>query len=318
MKEKIRNKEIGQFLKKGTIFIVAFIVLDLVLGTAASKLVSYQETGKNHRIRYAIEKDQSELLVLGSSHAMRHFIPEIFEEELHLSTYNSGAQGQSLVFLYALAKMRMSHHTPKAVIINLDEKMFSKSKANFSRLADLHPYYWEHRDLLHPLLSIEDPYIDFKMLFQSYRNNSSIGHVLKFFVKPEYDDRGYSPLKGSMKSEQLKRLKEKFVERRSTQSEIDPIVLDLFNDLLQSFELNNVEVIMVVSPCIDMNGLDTDSSILEAKKIAEEKNIPLFDYQRDERFQLKYERFKDFGHLNHEGSIVLSNIVVQDFKPLNE
>lgn len=318
MTQKSRNIEVSKFLKKGAMFVAIFIFMDLSLGWVASSLVDQQKTGKKFRIKYAIEEDESDFLILGSSHAMRHYIPSIFEDSLKLSTYNMGVQGQSLEFFYAMTKMRLKNHVPKKVLINLDERMFAVNSANESKLSDLHQHYWKNREILKPILSDHDPFIDFKMLFQSYRNNSSIGHVLKFFIKPENDKKGYLPLKGFIQKEKLESQKIKIQKKRLEGIEIDPKMLNFMEEIIADLKKNEIEIFMTISPSIDMANLPEDQSLIIAKEMAEKENIFVLDYLKDERFQLKYEWFKDFGHLNHIGAEAFSGIVVNDLMEINE
>jgi hypothetical protein len=68
-----------------------------------------------------LEKNDAELLVLGSSRAACQFVPEIIEKHTGLKTWNAGMTGSTLPFFRAtLEAWLVNNAPPKAVVINLD------------------------------------------------------------------------------------------------------------------------------------------------------------------------------------------------------
>src|ERR1700683_961268 len=88
--------------KKGifqvVIFLVALILCDSIFGMFAKMLFNSQRSGKYARLTYIVKADTSAIVILGSSHAMAHFIPEIIQDSFHESTFNYGTNGQKLLF----------------------------------------------------------------------------------------------------------------------------------------------------------------------------------------------------------------------------
>jgi hypothetical protein len=68
-----------------------------------------------------LEKNDAQLLLLGSSRTACQFVPEIIEKHTGLKTWNAGMTGSTLPFFRAtLEAWLVNNPPPKAVVINLD------------------------------------------------------------------------------------------------------------------------------------------------------------------------------------------------------
>ena len=104
-------------LFKGIVFIVLFFILDVLIG-------QFLRLGNN---KYFMEKSMSEfyrqrqnidLLFMGSSHSYYHFNPFFFEKQLDVTAFNLGSSGQNPTSTYFLLQEAFNHgHKPKVIVL---------------------------------------------------------------------------------------------------------------------------------------------------------------------------------------------------------
>ena len=76
--------ELKYLLLKSLKFIIILVIIDFAFGFFAKQIYFNQKTGKQYRITNSIKKtENSKVFIFGSSHAFRHYIPNIFEKELY-------------------------------------------------------------------------------------------------------------------------------------------------------------------------------------------------------------------------------------------
>src|SRR3984957_117097 len=194
--------------KKGifrvVVFLGALILCDFVFGMFSKIIFNSQKSGKYARLTYIVKADTSAIVVLGSSHALRHFVPDIIQDSLHEETFNYGTMGQKLLFNKAIYEIRARRSKPKMIILNIDADWFFDKHNQQDRMADLFPYHSIVGDIVFDNFSRKDRFIGhLKFLSKTFPYNSTIVHVIKYKLKPQYDQRGYEPLDGVIDSLQL-------------------------------------------------------------------------------------------------------------------
>ncbi|NHE58594.1 hypothetical protein [Cyclobacterium plantarum] len=307
----MKNKEFKMLISKSIKFLLVFILIEISLGFIAKKIFFSQTTGKYARLTYSIQNNSSEVLIMGSSHANRHFVSNILEKELNMTCYNSGVQGQGLIFQTALLKMILKRHEPKVVILNLDEDWLYDSEEFNERLADLHPYYWDFRKELDPILSLSSEFITFKLLFSSYQTNSTLVHALKYFFVPQMDYKGFRPLNQKMEKS-FPPINEPLISKEKNEESkiINKNFALMFEEFINDAKLHNVKLIFTVSPqLLQFDRMNVNSSLTLMKIIAEKNRIPIFDFSEDRTFIKKYHLFNDPGHLNNDGAIIFTKLL---------
>lgn len=297
-------------------FLLIFILIDLSLGSIAKEIFFSQKTGKYARLTHSIQIDSSEVLIMGSSHANRHYVPDILGKELNMTCFNAGVQGQGIIFHTALQKMILKRHKPKFIILNIDESWLFESVESYERLADLHPYYWDYRTELDPILSLHSEFNTFKLLFLSYQTNSTIVHVLKYFLLPQKDYKGYRPLNQQM--EKPLSQKTELINSEMAKEEIqniDTSFVNMFEEFINNAKINDINLIFTISPHLyQANGMKVNKSLELMKSMAFEHGIPLFDFSDDRTFIEQYHLFNDPGHLNNDGAILFTKLLADTLK----
>jgi hypothetical protein len=253
---------------------------------------------------------------MGSSHANRHYVPDILEKELNMTCYNAGVQGQRIIFHTALQKMILKRHKPKFIILNIDESWLYESAESYERLADLHPYYWDFRTELDPIISLHSKFNTIKLLFRSYQTNSTIVHALKYFFQPQKDYKGYRPLNQQMKKPLFQKIEP--INSKMANEEIqklDTSFVNMFEGFINNAKINDVNLILTLSPHLNQsNGLKVNKSLELMKSMAFEHGIPLIDFSDDRTFIKQYHLFNDPGHLNNDGAIIFTKLLADTLK----
>ncbi len=204
----------------------------------------------------------------------------------------------------------MERAKPKLIILNIDAGWLFKSEETYERLSDLYPYYWDYRSILKPILSLKSSFVDFKLFFKSYQTNSTIIHAIKYYFFPQIDFSGYRPLFGEMEhpnnfgdsKEILPAIKQK---------EIDENFILAFNSFITDASDNNIRLIFVMSPISSGADFTKNKSMIQMRRIAEERNIPFIDFSNDEHFLYKYNLFYDASHLNNEGAHLFTKLLIE-------
>ena len=305
------SSELHTFFRRSLAFLVFFAVFDLAFGYVATQVFFSQETGKYARVANVID-GEADVLVMGSSHANRHYVPAVMETELDASVLNAGAQGQHLLFQTALLKVVLENYTPELVILNVDDWWMYSSEEAYERLADLHPYYWEYREQLEPALSLEGRLIDVTLLSRTYQTNSTIAHAARYFLAPRPDDNGYLPLHSTMDEPTADVIEERRTSA-SREREIDERFVSSFEEFISVLEDRDVELIVVVSPeAVRIDRSETNYESFETmRSIAEENDVPFLDFTNDDAFVEQYHLFYDTSHLNDDGARMFSKLVAE-------
>jgi len=292
------------FFIKATKFILIIIVVDFVLGLFANHIFQSQKTGQYARINHIAQDTSAKVIITGSSHAIKHYVPEVFDSVLGIETYNAGANGQKLIYAYAIQKIILKKRAPELIILNIDEDWLYISDIAYKRFSVLYPFYNEHKDVLKPILDQESKFSNYKLLLNSYRNNSTIVHIIKYFLIPQKDYKGYMPLFSTMaKSVNSTELQ---LKGEYTSEEVDPNFVLILENLISSAKDKNVRLLFVISPKFTKVNLTENASYNKIIEIVNKQKIPLYDFQNDSIFKGKHELFYDATHLNDKGARLFS------------
>jgi len=234
-------------------------------------------------------------------------VPQVFNDCLGYKSYNAGVLGQKVLFTSTLQKMILENQHPKVMIVNVDEGWMYESREAYDRLSDLHPFYWDYRKVLLPVLSLKSAYVDVIMLSKAYRLNSTLVHLLVYMAKPQKAQDGYRP--SFAKINPSKYLEKEEVVPKNQYPELDTNFLAAFVDIIKSADSHNVKLTFVISPNYTAEDVSDNESMVTMLDLIKKENLPLFDFRGDSAFLNKHELFFDRSHLNHYGALLLSEKV---------
>lgn len=95
-------KDITKIIVRVISFCALLFIIDWVVGTWSERIYYKSKYGIFHRQIYCLTESQDELMILGSSRAAHHYVPQIFEDSLGLSSYNAGSDGMCIYYHYGI------------------------------------------------------------------------------------------------------------------------------------------------------------------------------------------------------------------------
>jgi lysophospholipase L1-like esterase len=302
------KRQVYLFAKKFIYFFVLVFLLDFSIGKLLQHFYFTTSSGSQARLNYSIERTHADLLIMGSSRAAHHYNPKIFEDSFKLSAYNSGTVGQDIIFNYAVLKCILKRYTPKVVVLDIIPGEFSIKQKPYDKLSSLLPFYKNHPEI-HDIIELRGKSEHLKLLSQIYPYNSLIlniiGGNLESMKKKKGDIQGYVPLyniyKGKMDVSQNKPYK------------LDSLKLHYYELFIHECNKRKINLFIVCSPTYQQY-LNTDYSILAAKKMASQNNIKFYDCINDTPFINHATWFYDDFHLNDTGATVFSNNIAHTLK----
>jgi hypothetical protein len=292
-----------RFFFKLITLVLIFILIDKCAGVMLNHIYEKCKTGVSYQEFYIINKTHQKLLIFGNSRASFTYVPEIFSNELGLSTYNTGEEGIGIYYYYAVLLATLERYRPELIILEIDYHDFYEGGGRYGPdvLKHLAPFYGRISAEFDSLLSRNwyDP-----ILFQSnlYKYNSSFFHILTGHlrsIRPNYN--GYRPAYENWPRE-MSMLKQ-------TSFKTDPNKLLCIEKFIQTAQKNNIQIVLTVSPYY----LKMPDDLFEPlAKVASKYKVILYNHASDQRLLISNNFFKDETHLNDNGARLYSLIVAKE------
>jgi hypothetical protein len=302
-----KNKKSNRLFWRVIIFILIFLVVDFCLGSIFHSLYQKQKSGWEFGTKYSVEDTKADMLIFGSSRAQQQYNPKFFEDRLKLSCYNTGRDGEDILYQYGIFTAVLKRYKPKVILWECENKMFYKAKASYDRLSCFLPFYHDHPEL-HSLIEMRSPDERIKLLSRMYPYNSLLFKISSGIVGEGADINGYIPLNRSL--DEPKR-----DVNYSIQYDMDSTKIGFYNSVIQLCKENNIELVMSCSPYFS-NGFGNDSSLTLAKKLAKQNSVPFFDLSKGHPLLNNSKLYDDTAHVNRTGSPILTNIIIDSVMTL--
>ncbi len=285
------------------VFIVV-LVLDFVIGKTLQFFYFKQVAGATFRTTYAMDSTDADILVFGSSRANHHYVPEVFEDSLKMSFYNTGRDGNYPIYNYAVFKAIVLRYSPKIVIFDVNSDVLYYDANSYERLSSLLPYYHSHPEIK-SIVELRGPYEKYKLLSSIYPFNSSLLTILignlEINKTRKGDNKGYIPLYNQMKDSIVTT-----VQKR--ESIIDTTTLAAFARIANTCKANHIRLLLVHSPWYVHTDKTESSKILN--QLATKYGAEFLDFSNDSLFMNNPSWFQDPSHLNNIGATRFSAILI--------
>lgn len=285
-------------------FIFIIILLDCVIGSALEYFYFKETSGLHFRTTYSIDSTEAETIIFGASRANHHYVPEVFEETLNMSYYNTGRNGTGILYQLAVLKSVLKRHKPKLIILDFYEG-FDYNPASYERLSSISPYYRKNEDVKE-IVNLKGPYEKFKMFSRIYPYNSQLLTIaignMKFNKKRKKDIKGYIALNGKWKKS-LDTITYKPYE-------LDSVKIMAFKEFVALAKESGSAVAVVYSPIFRYEN-DDMIKLKICRNVCYENEIQFISFSNNEFFLSNKEMFQDISHLNHSGATIFSEILVK-------
>ena len=131
-----------KFLLKVLLFFACVVVMDLAFGQFFSFWRTHAKGGSTANCEYIANRATEDIIILGSSRATHHYVPQIIEDSLGMSCYNCGEEGNGVVLAYGRLKMLTDRYKPRLVIYEITPGYdYGTKEPNNKYLGYLRAYY---------------------------------------------------------------------------------------------------------------------------------------------------------------------------------
>lgn len=295
-----------KFLIGVAVFFAVIITVDFIFG----KLMFYAEKyscSKNYHCLYEADED---ILILGSSYAVRNIVPSIIEDSLGISCYNAGQAGNGSIVAWARYNMYIKKHTPKLIIYTLTPQYDYIKSDDYSKYLNIvKPYY----GLEESVVKIYDDLMgwsDRLILTSNFVKFNSYGAQLIYYwlSKKNMGLQGYEPLY------------ETFIPYETTQEqienqyEIDIQKMAYLESLFSDIKKKGIPILCLLTPDYrdNLNLHDYD----EGLQLCEKYDIPVVNHKYYDGISQNAQYFYDMGHLNDKGAKCYSSMLCEELQKL--
>lgn len=292
-------------MKKIITTLVALIVMYFVADRVGYIIIqwAYNHSASDAKLKIIVQKTNADIVLMGSSKTEDHFIPQIFEDSLGMSTYNCGMVGcMDIYYQYALLNLMLERQKPKIVLLELGNNAIDKSK----RLSSLAPFIGiaERTDSVFMDL---DMYYDFQ-LSHCYRYNESLISTIGWMGKEIAPDSN----KG-------------FVEQKSANYELrldsvtdyskNELAMLYYNRFAEVCKSHGIRLVFYAPPYY---AKCSEHIYDHLQDIISKNNIIYIDYQTKGYYLDKKEYWHDELHMSGKGAQEFSSLVAHDLKGITE
>lgn len=255
----------------------------------------------------------ADILISGSSRALNHYDPRIFQAATGLRTYNLGMNAsQSDVQLAVLQTYLKHNRAPKLVIHNLDLFSFEGTRKGELYNPALFVPYLGDDELFKPLVAIDSevwkwkyiPLYGYTVPDMSFSWALGLARLVGIDPAEDYID-GFNPRYGTWNAD--------FDQFRSTLKEgvtyrIEPAAVQALRKIIETCRARGISVALVFSPeYLEMQALEINRAEIIAlfQKLARSHEVPFLDYSAS-ALSRDQSLFVNSQHLNASGAEAFS------------
>jgi len=307
--------QVLKFSKRLLILLIALFIVDQALGFILEKIYFGQKKGQFAQTTFSINKTNQDLLIFGSSRAVRHYSPKILSDSLRLSVYNVGRDAQQIPYYYAMQQAIFCRYKPKMIILDINAWELAPGDTKFEKLSVLLPYCSTYPTIVKIINEVSE-WESLKLLSRTYPYNSSLfilTYNSLFPNKIAQDDNGYAPLSGQLTDAILDdhvRGMQGAAGEEDKSHAVDERALAYFNKFLSDTEKFKIKTFIIVSPKVLREPVTYRMQLLinSAKKYG---HVKFIDFSNNPKYTLKKELFADIFHLNTTGSELFSRDLIK-------
>lgn len=286
-----------KYIVKGLCLLLLLIGTDFAVGKFFSCLhgVAFRRSPYGFVTEYALYSVNTDVVVIGSSRACRHYVPEILSDSLGLTVHNCGKDGSFFWAQCCVIDGILNRTTPELIIWDVEPGCLADDLSASSRLSDLNPFYDDSR-FCREVIGRSSPVEKYKMWSRTHRYNSRLlAYLYKSVVPFAYPEDGYLPLADAgYQYPVLIKQDEKDGLRKESVAYVETIV--------KKCKTGGVNLILSFSPRFTKDHYFETESYQKLCRIAEQENVPLIDFYHDAVFMGDSTLFNDNAHLNDRGA----------------
>lgn len=305
-------------------FIFIFFCIDFYLGSYLESIrIIKQDNLSRPKIRmkdFYSQKENIDILILGSSHAYRSFDPYLFEKRLKSKVFNLGSSAQSPISSYFLLEEALRvKHKPQIVIIETYWKSLSGKDKDYEPASFIIDNMELSLNKIFLMIKEFDFPSNFKRISKAYTNRFGV----KLYFSPvlgeelNFDSNDTRYYKGYVENDSIATVEQlQNNEFKKYSIKLSKYRLNYLEKTIQLALSKKGKVLLVTAPippsCFpDVRDYGNYHEVI--KNIAEKYSIDLIDYNLLNQQQKLFGdyHFKDDDHLNKAGVKILNRHLIE-------
>lgn len=287
-----------KYVRNILLFFIAVALLDLLFGMACQYMNEHSRGGGVKSRYYVCKESNEDVLIFGSSRAKHHYVPGIIEDSLGMSCYNTGEDGNGIIYCYGVLKMITQRYTPKLIIY--DVSVFDISIDDNAKYLDLLKAYY-HEPGIDSIFWTVEPKTRLMMLSHLYRYNTTCLRMFGNYVHPITNTpKGYGPLFGTMDYEPE-------IKRNKKETVLDSLKYQFFEKFIRLTQDKHISLICCVSP--SYKGDSSDIHYNSIKDLCKKYDVPFLFQEANSDISYNKLFFQNRTHLNDEGARLYTRII---------
>lgn len=314
----MKQHKFKNILLRTVLFLAILFALDRSIGMILLNMGDNVSHAGSFGMINKILKNNSDVIILGSSRALHHFDSEVIEKHLEKKVYNAGRGGQGLPYSRLVVDVICEKNTPGLFVLQVEpgDLMKGTYREHSSKLAKTLPFVDRSKKAKELFLS-SARWNRLKYMSHSGRFNGLL--LFYFFDKTGKDNfvKGYEPLHKSTDITSLNKMSYRI--GKSGTADISQQALDDLREMIRLIRDAGSKVVLVSSPrwCKKQVMPESYSEIAQlVEMIAVEENVPYIKILQETHPVFNDPSlFADSAHLNHKGAVVFSQIVAESLLP---
>lgn len=297
-----------KFIQHIFLFFGIVAVVDFAVGKLFWYLQSSVAGGRTGSEYYACKQSDKDVIIMGSSRASHHYIPQMITDSLGLSCFNAGQDGNGIILQYGRWKMISERYAPKVIIYDVNPSFDMAENDNMTYVDHLKPFCED--EAVKGYVSDIFPMERLKLTSHLYRYNYKFIEMVSDCMRKGTDvNKGYIPLRGQIRQDMVERATSLSIAENLR---LDETKLRYMERLARDCSEAGTKLIFIVSPFY-AGGSFNENSFASVKRIAEKYDVPFLYYNTAE-FYSRPELFKDSYHLNEKGAMELTAKLIESIE----
>jgi hypothetical protein len=303
-------------LIKNSCFLLLLLVLaDRLTGNMLEHFFYKQHHGDDYITIQVLDSTKADILIMGSSRASHHYIPDSITRHTGIACYNGGRDNMGIHYTRACLHEVFKRYRPSFVILDIIPYNFILDNQHNEKYFDVQtavllPFCNKHQGLYHHVRQIDELEVWKARLIKTYAFNSLAGTIVQnaFTRLGHKQDKGYEPLYGQIDSVNYGK---QIFAFPSIRAGIDTSAFRILQDCLSMCREQGVKAIISFSPFY-FPYKHEEKLMNEFYRLGKDFDATIVDYSSDTAFAQKPRFFYDELHLNHDGASRFSHqIAVQ-------
>lgn len=286
-------------MKKFILHIAIFFAIVAVVDMAAGKVFWYLQStkagGRTGAEYYVCKESNEDVIIMGSSRASHHYVPQIITDSLGLSCFNAGQDGNGIILQYGRWKMISERYTPKVIIYDVNPVFDLEANDNMAYVDRLKPFCCDEN--VRNYVADQYPLEQLKLMSKMYRYNYKWLEMASDCLRGRGEaNKGYIPLEGLIRQEVI----DGKIPQERVEVNYDEVKLKYLEELAAECNEKGTKLVFVASPLFGKH-INVEKVFSPVGDLADKYAVPFYNYY-DSDYSQRASLFKDSHHLNNEGA----------------